>query len=86
MTELNVTKASARATIRKLIEVHRRTLKDIDDGKRFHKDGSDITQELRRRVEREIKQCQQVDDALDYMGAGDIRKAADLCGQIQEFI
>jgi len=83
---LNVTKAAARTTIRRLMAIHQSTLRDIEDGKRFYKGGVDNTDDLKKYVEHEIKQCQMVDDALDYMKAGELKKAAAICDRVTEFL
>lgn len=86
MNLVNTELASARRTIRNLIFTHQQTLRDIEGGKKFFKDGADITVDIYERAKYEIKQCQMVDDALDYMKAGYIRRAAALCEQISERI
>lgn len=84
--ELNVTKAAARETVRKLIAIHQQTLRDIEGGKKFWAGGIDVAETIKKRVEHELKQCQQVDDALDYMRLGDVQRAAALCEQIKEHL
>lgn len=83
---LNVTKAGARATVRKLLAVHDQTMRDIENGKKFWKGGEDVTSKIYARVREEIKQCRMVDDALDFMSKGELRRAASLCDAITEHL
>ncbi len=80
---LNVTRQSVKRTVEKLIEVHRQTIADVEAGKKFYRRGDDISREIQKRCEHEIECCQHVLTAIDYMKAGDIKRAADLCSQIQ---
>lgn len=80
---IDTTRAAAKATIYKLIDVHHQTMKDIRDGKKFWRDGVDVSDEIYKRCEHEIIACGQVLTAIDHMKAGDIKRAADLCSEIQ---
>ena len=73
-------------TVRKLIDLHNQTIKDIDEGKRFWRRGDDITASMRARVVFELEQCKFFLLAMDSMREGDIQKAAALCSRIQERI
>jgi DNA-binding XRE family transcriptional regulator len=84
--DLRTTRATAKATIDKLIEVHRQTIADIEAGKEFWRRGENVSDDMRKRCRMEIKACLQVLQALDHMNAGDIKRAADLCSQIQEHL
>lgn len=86
MALIQVQRQDARRTLEKLIETHRRTVKNIDEGMRFFKHGTDITARLRVRCLFEIEQCRMVDGALDSMKEGDIQRAAALCEKVQEHI
>lgn len=76
--------ADARVTLHQLVNAHRQTIRDIDDGKKFWRRGEDCSAEIRKRCEHEIEQCMTVMQALEHMKIGDIKRAADLCAQIQE--
>lgn len=86
MADIDRQRASAKSTISNLITVHRMTIADIDQGKRFFKRGRDVTSEVKRRCEFEIEQCRMVYEAVDNMRAGAIARAAELCSRIQEQI
>lgn len=82
-TSLNQTRASARKTIDGLVSWHHSRIAEIDNGHRYYKRGEDVTDAMRKRHVMEIAMCGEVLKALDYMKAGDIQRAADLCSQIQ---
>jgi hypothetical protein len=86
MSIIQLQKNNARVTINKLIEIHRQTIKDIDEGKKFWRDGGDASATIKKACEREISQCTIMLDALEHMSAGNIKRAADLCKQIMEHI
>lgn len=80
---LHATRASARKTIDGLVSWHHARIAEIDQGHRYYKRGEDVTDAMRKRHVTEIAMCGEVLKALDYMKAGDIQRAADLCSQIQ---
>jgi hypothetical protein len=80
---ISTTRASAQATVRKLIDTHRQTIADIDRGHIFFKNGQDISAAIRKHCVTEIDACEHILVAMDYMKAGDIKRAADLCSQIE---
>lgn len=80
---LTTTRASARKTIDGLVSWHHARIAEIDNGHRYYKRGEDVTDAMRKRHVTEIAMCGEVLKALDYMKAGDIQRAADLCSQIQ---
>lgn len=86
MALLQVQRADAKRTLENLIRVHEQTIRDIDGGKKFWKDGVDISADIRKRCNFEITQCRVVHEALDEMHSGHIKRAAGLCEQIQEYI
>jgi hypothetical protein len=86
MSILQVRRADAKRTIEKLIHVHQQTIADIDGGKNFYRGGDNVSDKIRARCEFEIRQCRIVYEALDSMKEGDIKRASDLCAQIQENI
>lgn len=87
MALVQIQRVRAKETIANLIRVHKQTVHEIDEGgKKFWKDGDDITVKIRERCLFEIEQCRMVRDAIDNMAMGDIKRAAALCEQLQEFI
>lgn len=85
-SDLAATRRSAKATISKLIDVHRQTIADVEAGKKFWRRGEDVSDDIRKRCRMEISACEHVLVAMDYMSAGDIKRAADLCSQIKEHL
>jgi len=80
------TRASARSTIEKLVAWHYSRIKEIDEGHHYYRRGEDVTDAMRKRHMHEISACTTVMEALQYMKAGDIQRAADLCSQIKEHL
>lgn len=79
---MNVTRDGAKKTVEHLISVHSATIREIDLGHIFFKNGEDVSQEIKKRCLHEIEMCRHVLTALDHMKAGDIKRAADLCSEI----
>jgi hypothetical protein len=73
-------------TLNQLIAVHMATIADIDAGKKFTREGKDVTREIRSRCKREIAQCEKVRVVIEYMGAGNGQRAAELLAEIQEYL
>lgn len=86
MPLIEIKRHNAKRTIRQLMRVHEQTIRDIDGGKKFWKHGEDVTHDVRTACRSEIVKCQMVHDALDKMHDGQIKEAAALCDQIQEFV
>lgn len=85
MSILQIRREDARVTIVKLMATHHETLNTIEyGGKKFWKDGVDITQEVRKNVLIELGQCRIGLDALDALQAGDVQRANNLFSHIQE--
>jgi hypothetical protein len=85
-SDLSATRQSAKTTVSKLIALHSQTIADIENGKKFWKRGEDVTDEMAKRCRIEIMACGHVLEALDHMKAGDIKRAVDLCSQIEEHL
>lgn len=77
---------TAKRTVHNLIRVHQNMLAQIEAGERFTKGPKDITDQIWTASLDEIDQCRKVLEALNRMGAGDIKQANYLLSQIQEFI
>lgn len=82
-SDLATIRANAKRTVSRLIAVHQQTIKEIDEGKVYWKRGEDVSANIRRRCEYEIKACHQVLEAIETMKAGDVKRAAGLCEQIE---
>lgn len=83
---LNQTREQSRRTIDTLITWHHARIAEIDEGHRYYRRGEDITAAMRKRHVTEIEMCSSVIHAMEHMSAGDIKRAADLCQQINEHI
>jgi CHAD domain-containing protein len=85
-TLLSPARDSAKRTVQSLIRTHEEALRAIAAGAHYIRHGEDITPGLIHRIQFEIEQCRMVLEALEHMKAGDAKRAADLCEQIQEHI
>lgn len=73
-------------TLETLLRMHLATIADIGAGKKFTREGKDVTREILLRCQREVRQCNQVKAALTKMGEGELNHAAQLLREIKEYL